>query len=42
MGGLKSFGAACSTLSGMEVMPAMRKGSLDTTAPVAQPPAEQF
>jgi putative transposase len=40
--GFKSFWAACCTLSGIEVMHAIRKGQLETTEPVAQTPAEQF
>jgi hypothetical protein len=40
--GLKSFWAACCTLSGIEVLHAIRKGQLETTETVAQTPAEQF
>src|SRR6266403_3239898 len=40
--GFKSFGAARSTIAGIEVMHAIRKGQLDTTKTVARTPVEQF
>jgi putative transposase len=40
--GFKSFWAACCTIAGMEVMHAIRKGQLKTTASVPHTPAEQF
>ena len=40
--GFKSFWAARSTITGIEVMHAMRKGQLDTTKTVARTPVEQF
>jgi putative transposase len=40
--GFQSFWAARCTLAGIEVMPAIRKGQLETTGTVAQTPAEQF
>jgi putative transposase len=40
--GFKSFWAARSTIAGVEVMHAIRKGQLMTPGIVAQTPAEQF
>jgi putative transposase len=40
--GFKSFWAARCTIAGMEVMPAIRKGQVFTTANARQTPAEQF
>src|SRR6476659_2144516 len=40
--GFKSFWAARCTLAGIEVMHAIRKGQLETTATVSPTPAEQF
>jgi putative transposase len=40
--GFKSFWAACCTIAGIEVMHAIRKGSLATPENACQTPAEQF
>ena len=40
--GFKSFWAACCTIAGIEVMPAIRKGQLRTSEDAPQTPAEQF
>jgi hypothetical protein len=40
--GLKSFWAACCTITGMEVIHAMHKGQLATAGDRVQTPAEQF
>jgi putative transposase len=40
--GFKSFWAARCTITGMEVMPAIRKGQLTSTGNALQTPAEQF
>lgn len=40
--GFKSFWAACCTIAGIEVMPALRKGQLLTSETVSHTPAEQF
>lgn len=40
--GLKSFGAACCTIAGMEIMHAIRKGQLATSGVLSHTPAEQF
>jgi transposase-like protein len=40
--GFKSFWAACCTIAGIEVMPAIRKGQLAPTENARQTPAEQF
>jgi putative transposase len=40
--GFKSFGAACRTIAGIEVMHAIRKGQLPSAGNAPQTPAEQF
>ena len=40
--GFKSFGAACGTIAGIEVMHAIRKGQLPSAGNAPQTPAEQF
>ena len=40
--GFKSFGAACGTLAGIEIMHAIRKGQLAISGVLSHRPAEQF
>jgi len=42
MPGFKSFGAACGTLAGIEIMHAIRKGQLAISGVLSHRRAEQF